>query len=100
VDGWLVIECDSHAHHSEWRRRLRDYRRDVELARQGYCVLRIVAEDILYREDDVFAGLAGLVGPGRDTDRVRNSVSPPEDARQKSVILWGSPTGRRKETEL
>ena len=62
VDGWLVIECDSHAHHSEWRQRLRDYRRDLELARQGYCVLRIVAEDILYREDDVFGGLAGLVG--------------------------------------
>ena len=64
VDGWLVIECDSKAHHSSWEQQLKDYRRDLELARQGYCVLRLTAEDILYREQDVFAALTGLLRRG------------------------------------
>lgn len=61
VDGWLAIECDSRAHHSGWEQQLKDYRRDLELARQGYCVLRLTAENILYREQEVFAALRGLV---------------------------------------
>ena len=65
VDGWLVIECDSKAHHSSWEQQLKDYRRDLELARQGYCVLRLTAEDILYREQDVYAAIRGLVGRGQ-----------------------------------
>lgn len=65
VDGWLVIECDSKAHHGSWEQQLKDYRRDLELARQGYCVLRLTAEDILYREHEVFAALRGLVRRGR-----------------------------------
>jgi very-short-patch-repair endonuclease len=64
VDGWLVIECDSKAHHSSWEQQRKDYRRDLELARQGYCVLRLTAEDILYREQDVFAALTGLLRRG------------------------------------
>lgn len=64
LDGWLVIECDSRAHHGSWEQQLKDYRRDLELARQGYCVLRLTAEDILYREEEVFAALRGLVGGG------------------------------------
>lgn len=61
VDGWLVVECDSRAHHSSWRQQMKDYRRDRELAAQGYCVLRLTAEDIFFHEDDVFAALRGLV---------------------------------------
>jgi len=61
VDGWLVIECDSNAYHSSWKQQLKDRRRDLALAKQGYCVLRIAAEDILYREDEVFAALVGLI---------------------------------------
>lgn len=64
LDGWLVIECDSRTHHGSWEQQLKDYRRDLELARQGYCVLRLTAEDILYREEEVFAALRGLVGRG------------------------------------
>lgn len=61
VDGWLVIECDSNAFHSSWQQQLKDRRRDLALARQGYCVLRIAAEDILYREDEVFQALVELI---------------------------------------
>ncbi|WP_458040999.1 MULTISPECIES: endonuclease domain-containing protein [Bacteria] len=64
VDGWLVIECDSKAHHGSWEQQLKDYRRDLKLAQQGYCVLRLPAEDILYREDEVFAALKGLLRRG------------------------------------
>ena len=64
VDGWLVIECDSKAHHSSWDEQRRDYRRDLALARQGYCVLRLTAEDILYREDEVLTALRGLLRRG------------------------------------
>ncbi|WP_396656779.1 DUF559 domain-containing protein [Microbacterium sp.] len=61
VDGWLVIECDSRAHHSDWAQQLTDYRRDLMLARQGFCVLRLTAADIMYEPDSVMAALRGLL---------------------------------------
>lgn len=60
LDGWLVVECDSQAHHSDWDQQLVDYRRDLTLAAQGYCVLRLVAEDIMYRPEVVLEALRGL----------------------------------------
>lgn len=62
VDGWLVIECDSKAHHSSWEQQLKDYRRDLALAKLGYSVLRFTAEDILYRPDEVMGALRGVLG--------------------------------------
>jgi len=64
VDGWLVIECDSKEFHSDWAQQLKDYRRDLELARRGYCVLRLTAEDILYRPEVVLASIRGILGQG------------------------------------
>ena len=61
ADGWLVIECDSRSHHSSWEQQLKDYRRDLELARRGFCVLRLTAEDILYKPDAVIDALRGLL---------------------------------------
>lgn len=61
VDGWLVIECDSKAHHSSWRQQLKDYRRDLALAQAGHPVLRLTAQDILYRPEAVHAALRGLL---------------------------------------
>lgn len=66
VDGWLVIECDSKQFHSGWEQRRKDYRRDRALAALGYCVLRLTAEDILYRPEVVLAALRGLLGRGRN----------------------------------
>ncbi|MBD7956455.1 type IV toxin-antitoxin system AbiEi family antitoxin domain-containing protein [Microbacterium sp. Sa4CUA7] len=65
VDDWLVIECDSRAHHSEWEAQRRDRRRDQALAARGYCVYRPIAEDILYRPESVVAALRGLLGRPR-----------------------------------
>jgi very-short-patch-repair endonuclease len=61
VDGWLVIECDSKQFHSDWKQQVKDYRRDLELARRGYCVLRLTAEDILYHPEIVLDALRGLL---------------------------------------
>ncbi|KJL41169.1 hypothetical protein RS82_03086 [Microbacterium trichothecenolyticum] len=60
VDGWLVIECDSRQHHSDWAQQLKDYRRDLALARRGYAVLRLTAQDIMHRPDEVMQAIAGL----------------------------------------
>ncbi|WP_239065911.1 endonuclease domain-containing protein [Microbacterium hibisci] len=65
VDGWLAIECDSKQFHSDWAQQLKDYRRDLELAKQGYGVLRLTAEDILYQPESVLAALRGLLLTGR-----------------------------------
>lgn len=61
VDGWLVVECDSKAHHGSWRQQLKDYRRDLTLAQAGHPVLRLTAQDILYRPEAVQAALRGLL---------------------------------------
>lgn len=65
LDGWLVVECDSRAFHESWAQQLKDRRRDRVLASLGYNVLRLTAEDILYRPDEVFASLRGLVRGAR-----------------------------------
>jgi very-short-patch-repair endonuclease len=61
VDGWLIIECDSVAHHSEWAARRRDLRRDAAAAAQGYTTLRLIAEDIMYRPETVLEAITGLL---------------------------------------
>lgn len=57
VDGWLIIECDSKAHHEGWDAQRRDRRRDLAAARLGYTTVRLLAEDILYRPDEIFQAL-------------------------------------------
>lgn len=60
VDGWLVVECDSKAHHATWEQQRADRRRDQALAALGFAVYRPIAEDILYRPELVVAALKGL----------------------------------------
>ncbi len=62
VDGWLIVECDSRAFHSEWQDQLRDRRRDQEAAARGYATYRPVAEDIMWHGDAVRAAVVGLLG--------------------------------------
>lgn len=61
VDGWLIVECDSRAFHSDWEQHRRDRRRDIAAAARGYVTIRPIAEDILYRPEVVRAGLLGLL---------------------------------------
>lgn len=55
VDDWLIIECDSRAHHDGWDAHRRDRRRDIASAALGYTTIRPLAEDILARPESVLA---------------------------------------------
>lgn len=61
VDGWLVIECDSKAHHSGWKKGEDDRRRDALLAALGYTSLRLTATAIMDRPDEALAAIEGLI---------------------------------------
>lgn len=64
IAGLLIVECDSRAHHGDWEQRKKDIRRDQAAAIRGYTTVRLLAEDILYRQDEVRQALAGiLAGP-------------------------------------
>ncbi|GAA1862877.1 hypothetical protein ACFQZV_12620 [Microbacterium koreense] len=74
VDGWLIIECDSRAHHEGWDQQRRDRRRDLAAARLGYSTIRPIAEDILYRTAAIRDVLAEILAQGQVTGRLRNST--------------------------
>lgn len=62
VDGWLIIECDSRAHHEGWEMQKRDRRRDVAAAGLGYTTVRPLAEDILFASRTLEQLRAAVVG--------------------------------------
>lgn len=62
VDGWLIVECDSIAHHSSWDAQRRDRHRDQSAAARGFATYRPIAEDIMWQPDAVRGALAGLIG--------------------------------------
>lgn len=64
VDGWLIIECDSEAHHAGWAAHKRDRRRDLAAAALGYTTIRPIAEDILYRREEILAQLRRVLANG------------------------------------
>ena len=73
VDGWLIIECDSEAHHSGWVAQRRDRRRDLAAAAQGYMTIRPLAEDILFHRDQVAESLRAVLTRGPRANGVSNS---------------------------
>lgn len=64
VDGWLIIECDSEAFHSTWEQVKRDKRRDLAAAALGYTTVRVIAEDIFFRRDEVRVALQSALSHG------------------------------------
>jgi very-short-patch-repair endonuclease len=61
VEGWLIIECDSKAHHEGWTMQRRDRRRDLAAAQRGYVTLRPLAEDLFHAQGEVVAAVRGLI---------------------------------------
>lgn len=61
VDGWLIVECDSKAHHDGWDAQRRDRRRDIAAAALGYTTIRPMAEDVLYAYDATATALRAVV---------------------------------------
>ncbi len=71
VDGWLIIECDSEAHHAGWDAQRRDRRRDMAAASLGYMTVRPIAEDILHHRDRLTATLRMIIAHGPRTHLAR-----------------------------
>ncbi|SDQ78049.1 hypothetical protein [Microbacterium sp. cf332] len=71
VDGWLIVECDSDAHHAGLEARRRDGRRDLAAAALGYATLHPMAADIMWRPERVVAAVRGLLSRGPRSARLR-----------------------------
>lgn len=65
VEGWLIIECDSKAHHEGWDKQRSDRRRDLAAAALGFTTIRPLAEDLFFHRDVVVAAVRGLVAARR-----------------------------------
>jgi very-short-patch-repair endonuclease len=61
IDGWIVIECDSRAHHEGWSRQEADRERDLALAARGYATLRPTAKLVFNRPEVLLAAVHGLL---------------------------------------
>lgn len=90
VDGWLIVECDSEAHHGDWRARLRDLRRDAAALAAGFVTLRIPAEDILFRPENVLAVLRAVLARGPILADERSQLR-----RNDAVSREGAASGQR-----
>ncbi|MEH3089494.1 MAG: hypothetical protein PGN24_07860 [Microbacterium arborescens] len=71
VDGWLIIECDSDAHHAGLDARRVDSARDLAAAALGYLTLRPMAADIMWHPERVLRAVQGVLGRGPRPARVR-----------------------------
>lgn len=71
IEGCLVVEADSRAHHSAIDRYVVDRSRDTTLAILGYMSLRLLNEDIMYRPERVVAAILGLL---RSQNRFRTVI--------------------------
>ncbi|MET4639137.1 DUF559 domain-containing protein [Mycetocola sp. 2940] len=61
IEGCLVVEADSRAHHSALDRYVVDRERDTTLAILGYMSLRLRNETIMYRPERAVAAINGLL---------------------------------------
>jgi len=61
VEGCVVVEADSKAHHKSWEQQRRDRTRDRLLAARGYPTLRVLYEDIMFDPAGVVEAIRALV---------------------------------------
>ncbi len=61
VEGCVVVEADSNAHHKSWEQHIRDRTRDRILARKGYLTLRVLYQDIMFDPHAVVSAIRELV---------------------------------------
>lgn len=61
VEGCVIVEADSFAHHSSWKDQVRDRERDRIAATLGYVTLRVLYADIMFDPAGVIAAIRRLV---------------------------------------
>jgi very-short-patch-repair endonuclease len=72
VEGCVVVEADSFAHHKSWEEHTRDRTRDRLLAARRYLTLRVLYHDIMFDPEGVLAAIRELVSIcSNGSDRVR-----------------------------
>ncbi|MHA7987325.1 hypothetical protein ACX9R5_16115 [Rathayibacter sp. CAU 1779] len=62
VEGVLVLEADSRAHHDGWEHHVEDRRRDLAAARLGLASLRPAYQHTMYNQALVADAIRGLIG--------------------------------------
>lgn len=82
IDGWLIVECDSSAFHAGWEAQRRDRRRDLAAAALGYTTIRPLAEDILYRREELVIAMKAVLS--HRSARVA-CTTPPKSAKHPSA---------------
>jgi very-short-patch-repair endonuclease len=73
VDGWLIVELDGWEFHRERFRE--DRRRDAELSRQGYVVLRFTYADLMSRRQWFVEVVREVLDRGRPPFGIATTVS-------------------------
>jgi very-short-patch-repair endonuclease len=63
----VVIEVDSESWHSTPEQRTEDYRRDLELHRLGFVVVRVSYEQAMRRRPEVVSAVLAAVRASRTT---------------------------------
>lgn len=61
IEGCVVVEADSRAHHKSWEEHVRDRSRDRELARRGYVTLRLLYQDIMFHPVESIEAIRELI---------------------------------------
>ena len=84
VDGWLIVECDSMAYHGGWEAHKRDRARDLAAAALGYTTVRPIAEDILYRPEEVLAMMRAILRHPPRRGALRNSTDRRQNRRART----------------
>ncbi|MFT2816979.1 DUF559 domain-containing protein [Leifsonia sp. A12D58] len=69
VEGCVVVEADSKAHHKSWEEHVRDRSRDRELAQRGFVTLRLLYQDIMFHPVESIAAIRELVEICRNGSR-------------------------------
>ncbi|QRY61250.1 DUF559 domain-containing protein [Gordonia sp. PDNC005] len=80
--GRLLVECDSVLHHASRADYERDHHRDRRAVVDGWLVLRLTYDDILYDWDGVLADILSITRPDRHRARTPQAI----EMIQKSVL--------------
>ncbi|MGI6877866.1 hypothetical protein [Microbacterium sp. gxy059] len=61
IDGWIIVECDSRAHHGGWEEQERDRSRDLAAAARGFATIRPTARQIFEQPHLLRESVQGLL---------------------------------------